>query len=115
MKTSKTIGRVTLVLEGRHVGDDLMITLTGGAAHIGAAALAYIDPETNRAVTSVLTAPGHKETEIALNGAETICNVLHTTVLFAAGIHLDNILPEEIEAIVKACPEIIENSLKNLD
>lgn len=115
MKTSKTIGRITLVLEGRHIGDDLMITLTGGAAHIGAVALAYIDPETNRAVASVLAAPGHKEAEIALSGAETICNALRRTVLFAAGIHLDHILPEEIEAIVKACPEIIENSLKNLD
>lgn len=115
MKTSKTIGRITLVLEGRDVGGDLLITLTGGAAHIGAAALAYRDFETERTTVSVLSAPGHKEEEIALRGARTVSRALNKTVLFAAGIHLDDITPEEIAEIEEACAEIIESSLKYSD
>ncbi|MCL2549378.1 MAG: hypothetical protein FWE78_00255 [Methanimicrococcus sp.] len=115
MKTSKTVGRVTLVLEGRSVGDDMLITLTGGAAHIGAAALAYRDSGTGRTTASVLSAPGHKEEEIALKGAKMFSKALNKTVLFAAGIHLDDITPEEITEIENACMEIIESSLKNSD
>ena len=115
MKTSKTVGRVTLVLEGRNIGGDLFVTLTGGTAHIGAAALAYRDFGTGRTTASVLSAPGHKEEEIALRGAKTLSKALNKTVLFAAGIHLDDITPEEIAEIEKACMEIIEDSLKNSD
>ena len=115
MKTSKTVGRVTLVLEGRDIGGDLCVTLTGGAAHIGAAALAYRDSGTGRTTASVLSAPGHKEEEIALRGAKILGKALNKTVLFVAGIHLDNITPEEIIEIEKACMEIIEDSLKISD
>ena len=115
MKTSKTVGRITLVLEGRNIGGDLLVTLTGGAAHIGAAALAYRDFGTGRTTASVLSAPGHKEEEIALKGAKTLSKALNKTVLFTAGIHLDDITPEEITEIEKTCMEIIEDSLKNSD
>ncbi|MCL2862814.1 MAG: hypothetical protein FWE54_01765 [Methanimicrococcus sp.] len=113
MKISKTVGRVTLVLEGKDVGGDLLVTLTGGAAHIGAAALAYRDSETGRTTASVLCAPGHKEEEIALRGSKIISKGLNKTVLFSVGIHLDDITPEEIAEIEKACMEIIENSLNS--
>lgn len=115
MKTSKTIGRLTLLLEGKEVGSDLLVTLTGGKAHIGAAALAYPDKETGRITASVLSAPGHKEEEIALDGAKTISRETNKTVLFAAGIHLDDISAEEIEEINKTCAEMVQNCLKNLD
>lgn len=115
MKTSKTIGRLTLVLEGRDVGNDFIVTLTGGKAHIGAAALAYLEKETNQVGVSVITVPGHREDEIAVYGAETICKEIKKTVLFAAGIHLDNISKEEIQEIQKTCMEMIQNCLKNLD
>ncbi|MDL2261524.1 hypothetical protein LJC08_04760 [Methanimicrococcus sp. OttesenSCG-928-J09] len=115
MKSSKTIGRLTLVLEGREVGSDLIVTLTGGKAHIGAAALAYLNDETGQPIVSVMTAPGHREDEIAVYGAETICREIKKTVLFAAGIHLDNISKDEIQEIEKTCTDMIQNCLKNLD
>ncbi|WNY23667.1 hypothetical protein MmiHf6_09800 [Methanimicrococcus hongohii] len=113
MKTSKTIGRLTLVLEEREVGVDLSVTLTGGKAHIGAAALAYVDKETGRTTASVISAPGHKEEEIALYGAKAISKDTKKTVLFAVGIHLDEISLEEIEEIESVCREMIQNCLKN--
>lgn len=115
MKTSKTIGRLTLLLEVREIGNDLSATLTGGKAHIGAAALAYRDKETGRTTVSVLSAPGHKEDEIALNGAKLLSKETKKTVLFAAGIHLDNISVEEIEEIEKTSMEMVMNCLKNLE
>ncbi|MDR2944726.1 MAG: hypothetical protein LBU81_06585 [Methanosarcinales archaeon] len=115
MKTSKTIGRLTLQLEGNEVGSDLLVTLTGGQAHIGAAALAYPDKETGRITVSVLSAPGHKEEEIALAGARFISGETKKTVLFAAGIHLDDISAEEINEINKTCAELIQNCLNNSD
>ena len=112
MKTTKTIGRLTLVLEGREVGRDLSVTLTGGTAHIGAAALAYPDKETGRTTGSVISAPGHKEEEIALYGAKVLSKETKKTVLFAVGIHLEKITLKEIEEIEKACREMIQNFLK---
>ncbi|WNY27862.1 hypothetical protein MmiEs2_00350 [Methanimicrococcus stummii] len=115
MKTSKTIGRLTLVLEIRDVGSDLSVTLTGGKAHIGAAALTSLDSGTGRVTASVMSAPGHKEEEIALYGAKTICKAANKTVLFAAGIHLDDISADEIKEIESVCAEMIQSCLKNLD
>ncbi|MDR0767346.1 MAG: hypothetical protein LBE57_02700 [Methanosarcinales archaeon] len=112
MKTSRTIGRVTLVLEAREIGSDLSVTLTGGIAHIGAAALAYPDKETGRTTGSVISAPGHKEEEIALYGAKVLSKETKKTVLFAVGIHLDEITVAEIEEIEKTCREMIQSFLK---
>lgn len=115
MKISKTIGRLTLVLEGRDVGGDLLVTLTGGKAHIGAAALAYSDAETKEATVTVLSVPGHKEEEIARYGAERMSSTCGKTVLFAAGIHLDEISSAEIKEIEQTCFEMIQNSLPHLN
>jgi hypothetical protein len=110
MKISKTISRLILVLESKVIGDDLLITLTGGKEHIGAAALAYTD--SGRTTVSVMTAPGHKEEEIAMRGAKIISKALNKTVLFSAGIHLDQISINEIYEIENACVEIIQEYIQ---
>ena len=110
MKLSKTIGRLILMLESKVIGDDLLITLTGGKEHIGAAALAYAD--SGRTTVSVMTAPGHKEEEIAMRGAKIISKALNKTVLFSAGIHLDQISKNEIYEIENACTEIIQEYIQ---
>ncbi|MDY0267348.1 MAG: hypothetical protein RBQ94_06900 [Methanimicrococcus sp.] len=109
MKSSKTVGRLTLTLEEKQIGEDISLILTGGKAHIGAVSLAYFDSGTGRTTGSVISAPGHKEEEIALFGAKAICKKTKKTVLFAVGIHLDNITLEEIQEIEKACYELIQN------
>ena len=111
MKLSKTIGRLTLVLESRTIGADLLLTLTGGEEHIGAAALATFDSE-GHVTVSVMTAPGHKEEEIAMRGARTISKALSKTVLLSVGIHLDQISAAEISEIETACIELIETFIQ---
>ena len=107
MKHSKNIGRLTLVLESRTLGADFLLTLTGGQDHIGAAALAAPDSE-GHVTVSVMTAPGHKEEEIAMRGARAVSKALNRTVLLSAGIHLDNISAAEIQEIESGCAELIE-------
>ncbi|MCL2141840.1 MAG: hypothetical protein FWH46_03040 [Methanimicrococcus sp.] len=107
MKASKTVGRITLVLESQDVGSDLFVTLTGGQAHIGAAALGTYDSVSHHTTVSVLCAPGHKEEQIALFGARSFSKALQKTVLFSVGIHLDQITSEEIQSIEQACHDLI--------
>jgi len=107
MIRSKTVGRTTLVLETKDVGSDLFAALTGGQAHIGAAALGTYDPGAGRTTVSVLCAPGHKEEQIAMLGARSFSRACQKTVLFSAGIHLDQITLEEIREIEQACSELI--------
>ena len=111
MKIIKYLPRITLSLELQKIGDDLFVTLTGGKVHIGAAALAFYDLKADQAVCSVTTVFGHRENEIALDGAERICNHTKKTVLFSAGIHLDNISRDEITEIQDACAEMIQDCL----
>jgi hypothetical protein len=107
MKGTKTVGRITLILESKRIGSDFFVSLTGGDAHIGAAALGTYDPATRHTTVSVLCAPGHKEEQIALFGARSFSKARQRNVLFSAGIHLDQITPEEIQAIEKACNDLI--------
>ncbi|WNY27476.1 hypothetical protein MsAm2_12730 [Methanolapillus ohkumae] len=112
MKIIKTIGRITLVLEKKCVGEDTFILLTGGEEHIGAVALGHYDKETDIANSSVISVAGHREEQIALEGARLISKETKKTTLFTAGIHLKNITLEEISEIEKACSAMIGECAK---
>ena len=114
MEIVKNLERITLSLKVQKIGDDFFVTLVGGKVHIGAAALAYYEFKRKQAICSVMTVSGHKETEIALDGAERICNHTKKTVLFSAGIHLDDISRDEINEIQAACAEMIQECLAQL-
>ena len=114
MNITKELERIVLTLKVEEVGDDFYAMLTGGKVHIGAAALAFYDSKADQAICSVLSVFGHRETDIALDGADRLCNHTKKTVLFSAGIHLDNISRKEIEEIQKACAEMIQICLNQL-
>ena len=95
------------------LGDDILVVLSGGVAHIGAVAMAQprpsiADPRKAGATSSVYTYVGHKEDIIAKAMSETLAKGLNKKVVVVAGIHWDNLKDEEIEAIVKICREITE-------
>jgi hypothetical protein len=105
---TKEAGRVQLILKGESIGNDMFFVLSGGREHIGAVAMGIYDTESFRASASVISAPGHREDEIVLRGARKISAVTHCTTVFMAGIHVENITPEEIQIIVKASEEMID-------
>jgi hypothetical protein len=95
------------------VGDDVLVLLTGGRAHIGAVAIAQPrpslrDPEQPSSTGSVITLLGHKEDAVAKTMAEALSGRLSRNVVGVAGIHWDALTREDIAAVMELCRTINE-------
>ena len=110
----KQTSRGELVLEHRIIGEDIVVTLTGGNAHVGAVAVGYYDRIPGHASSSVITLPSHRDDAIALDAARLISSVTHSTTVFTAGIHFENITGEEIEEVLSASKELIDEFVRSL-
>jgi hypothetical protein len=110
----KQTTRGDLVLEHRIIGEDLVVTLTGGKAHVGAVAVGYYDRIPGHASSSVITLPSHRDDAIALDAARLISSVTHSTTVFTSGIHFENITVEEIEEVLAASNELINEFIGSL-
>ena len=106
-KTTRKVGSVEIVLEAKKLGEDYLLTLTGGKEHAGAVAVGLFDEKSRRASSSVITLPGHREEQLALDSARRISRATGKTSVFVAGIHVDNISQEEIGEIVSAAEEMV--------
>ena len=106
---ARKVSRIEIMLEAKEIGEDYLLTLTGGREHIGAVAVGLFDERSQRASSSVLTLPGHREEQLALLGARQVSKATKKTIVFIAGIHQDNINPEEIKEIVSTAEEMIQN------
>lgn len=105
----RKVSRIEIILEAKKIGDDYLLTLTGGCEHVGAVAVGLYDEKSQRASSSVLTLPGHREEQLALQGARQISRATKKTTVFVAGIHKENISPGEIKEIVSTAEEMIQN------
>lgn len=109
LKTTKKVSRIEITLEVKKLGEDYLLTLTGGKEHAGAVAVGLYDEKSGRASSSVLTLPGHREEQLALNSAKRVSKATGKTSVVVVGIHVDNISPEEIKEIVTTAEEMIGN------
>lgn len=114
IEIKKDIGRIQLLLKGESAGNDFFFVLSGGKEHIGAVALGIYDGESSRASASVISSPGHREDEIALRAARKISAVTQSTIVFMAGIHIDDITVDEIQEILKASESMIDELIESL-
>ena len=64
----RKVGRTEIILEAKKIGEDYLLTLTGGREHVGAVAIGLFDEKSQRASSSVITMPGHREEQLALQG-----------------------------------------------
>ena len=80
-------GRLKLELRVQHLGRDLQIILSGGAAHLGAVALAVPDKASE---TALFVLPGHREDQLARRMARRMADALKCVVCVSAGIHYDD-------------------------
>ena len=103
----RKVGRIEIILEAKKIGDDYLLTLTGGKEHVGAVSVGYFDEKSQRASSSVVTIPGHREEQLALQGARQVSRATKKTTVFIVGMHQDNISPEEIKDIVSTAEEMI--------
>ncbi len=105
---SERKGRFELFARVDALGPDLLVTLWGGVAHIGALGMAVPrpslrDPETRSATSSVFTFPGHKEDVTVKLVSEALSGRLNRKVVVVAGIHWDRLQPEEIRQLMDVC------------
>jgi hypothetical protein len=105
----RKVGIIEIVLDAKKVGEDYLLTLTGGEEHVGAVAVGFFDERSQRASSSVITMPGHREEYLALQGARQVSSATRKTSVFVVGIHQDNISPEEIRNIVSDAGEMVES------
>ena len=106
---TRKVSKIELILEAKKVGNDYLLTLTGGREHIGAVAIGIFDEKSQRASSSVVTMPGHREEQLALEGARQVSRATKKATVFIAGIHQDSINPEEIKNIVSASRSMVED------
>lgn len=96
-------------LEAIPMGRDLLLTITGGEAHIGSASTAY--PVTGGFDVQTATVPGHKEHTLSEGFALRAAAVLNRTVTVVMGIHYDNLSKEEIQAVSQHTSDLLEKYL----
>jgi len=89
----RTAVRLELVAQGR----DLLVLITGGAAHVGAAAVAR--PEADGGPAGSLVLPPHKEGPLAERCAALLAEAAGCACVAVAGIHQDDATAAEIRAI----------------
>jgi hypothetical protein len=103
-------GRIRLCLTSHFQGEDLVVTLHGGdRPHIGAVALARPG-----APAEHLELPGHREGPLAERLAREMAEALELRVSLTCGIHLDAILPEEIQAVQAMAEELAREMIRSL-
>ncbi|MBI4288849.1 MAG: hypothetical protein HY671_10525 [Chloroflexi bacterium] len=96
------------------MGNELVVCLYNDAAHLGAAAVGEHDPASGRASVSVITRTGHKDDAVAVEAAHTIAKAAKRAVCVMAGIHLDDITPQEIVQIGENCRGVVGELVSRL-
>jgi hypothetical protein len=94
---TRKAGSARLQIEVVRLGRDLLVTLVGGDAHIGAVALAGPN---QRFDASVLTVPDHRDDVIAKESSLRISKELNCNCVVIVGIHVSNASAEQINEII---------------
>ncbi|HUJ69073.1 MAG TPA: hypothetical protein VLW86_06095 [Syntrophorhabdales bacterium] len=116
---SEKRGDFEVFAQAQWMGEDLLVELWGGVAHIGAVAAAQPRPslrdsQVTSATSSVFTFLGHKEDAPAKALSEALSSRLKKKVVVVAGIHWDNARPEDLQQIMGACEALTEALVERL-
>lgn len=106
---TKNAGSVDLKADVSCLGRDLLITLVGGEAHIGAAALGGFN---ERSYSSVITVCDHRDDLIAKEAALRISKELKCTCVVIVGIHVRNASEQQICQIVETSFELVNELIE---
>ena len=114
-------GRVFLKLACLSVGNDFVVTLSGGdREHIGAVAVGQAqannvrDSETVNIITNVIAIPEHREDELAKSIACLLATRLSTVVCVVCGIHLEQISKPELKDVMEMSEEMAINLITQI-
>lgn len=100
-------------LKSYKMGDDLVLLLQGGEKpHIGAVALAIPYKET--ASASLISAPEHKDGDLAKPLSEKVAKALKTKVILVVGIHIDDATQKDINQLINNSKSVINNFIEKM-
>lgn len=109
-------GRIRLRMVAHRMGADLLVGLSGGdRPHIGAVALGHPPGASTGATSELLALPGHREDALARELSARFAERLGGAVCVACGIHLEGILPSEIQDVLKMAEALADGLLDRLD
>lgn len=114
MRFAMSRGRLRIGLRVFRQGCDVQVLCHGGAAHLGAVALAVPDPSGAQVQASLLARPGHREDALALGMARRMATELRCAVCVSAGIHYDDITREEIRQVEAMAQTLTERCITSL-
>jgi hypothetical protein len=94
-------GRGEVVVRASRHGADLLVSVGGGATHVGAVAVASPAGGTaGEDCEGCLVVPGHKEGPLALEYVRRLAAFSGATCVAVVGIHIDRATREEIDTLV---------------
>jgi hypothetical protein len=96
------------------VGEDIIITIFNENMHLGAVSSGMYDERHGRAYSSVLTYPGHRDDDIAKEVARQAAKITKRNVCAIAGIHIEGIMKDTIDNIMKYIREEVPTLLDQL-
>jgi len=108
---TRNAGPVDLRVDATRIGKDLLVTLVGGKAHVGAVALGGFR---RRSYASVLTVPNHRDDIIAKEAALRISKELRESCIVVVGIHVHNASEKQVSEIVDASSSLINELIEAL-
>lgn len=119
MTAVRTMDGLTVTLEVRSLGQDLLAILTGGAEHIGCTVLAIprpslADPVQMSCTSSVLNCVGHKDESPCRKVAEALCCRTGATVVCTGGLHVDGAGPEQLRCFQDLVDQVLKEVLAAL-
>ena len=94
------------------MGNDYLLSIRGGEAHIGAVAMAQPRdslriPGNRSATASVFCYVGHKEDQIVKEVSERLASELDAKVVVAAGLHWDDLTPVGVKQVIDNVDDLI--------
>ncbi|MBD5641510.1 MAG: hypothetical protein HDQ91_03720 [Desulfovibrio sp.] len=107
IELSASSARIRIRFIGQRLGPDLLAQIIGGSCHIGCVALAPAG-----GLLNALSAPGHRESELACEAASRLRDALKCGVAVIAGIHYDRITGSEIEIVRKLSLSLVEEYIQ---
>lgn len=112
---SRGEGRTRVSLLARSLGADLLVLIYNEHAHVGAVALAEYDQQNQRPSTSVLTRLGHKDDAVAQKAAHDICKATRRATCVAAGIHVNDITPKEMDSALENAAGLVNEFIAHIE
>lgn len=100
-------GRIKIRMQVELIGAGLLVKLTGGSRHVGAIALASPGQGPH-----AISAPGHRENELACKVAGALRDRLAGSVAVVAGIHYDCITKAEIGIVYNLAQALVERFIR---